>query len=56
MANFAVSEGFAKVQFNKVIVLADTAEEASKIDVERVERALDRATKRLEMYHPGDGA
>jgi len=51
--NFAVSEGFAKVQFNKVIVLADTAEEASKIDVERVERALDRATKRLEMYHQG---
>ncbi len=27
---FAVSEGFAKVQFNKVIVLADTAEEAAQ--------------------------
>jgi F-type H+-transporting ATPase subunit epsilon len=51
--NFAISEGFAKVQFNKVIVLADTAEEASKIDVPRVERAVDRATKRLDMYRQG---
>lgn len=51
--NFAVSEGFAKVQFNKVIVLADTAEEATKIDLERVEQAIDRAEKRLDMYHQG---
>jgi F-type H+-transporting ATPase subunit epsilon len=51
--NFAISEGFAKVQFDKVIVLADTAEEASKIDVPRVERALERATKRLDMYRQG---
>ena len=51
--NFAISEGFAKVQFDKVIVLADSAEEASKIDVPRVERALERATKRLDMYRQG---
>ncbi len=51
--SFAVSEGFAKVQFNKVIVLADSAEEAADIDVERVQRSLDRAMKRLEMYHLG---
>lgn len=51
--NFAISEGFAKVQFDKVIVLADTAEEASKIDVPRVERALERATKRLDIYRQG---
>lgn len=51
--NFAISEGFAKVQFNKVIVLADTAEEASKIDVPRVERALERAIKRLDSYNQG---
>ncbi len=51
--NFAVSEGFAKIQFNKVIVLADSAEEASQIDVARVQRALDRATERLDMYHEG---
>ena len=51
--NFAVAEGYVKVQFDKVIVLADAAEEASKIDIERVERALERATRRLEMYHQG---
>jgi F-type H+-transporting ATPase subunit epsilon len=50
---FAVSEGFVKVQFNKVIVLADTAEEAAKIDVPRVEKAIERATKRLEMHRQG---
>lgn len=50
---FAVAEGFAKVQFNKVIVLADTAEEASQIDVERARRSIERATQRLEMYRQG---
>ena len=51
--NFAVADGFAKVQFNKVIILADAAEEANAIDIPRVERALERATRRLEMYHQG---
>lgn len=50
---FAVAEGFAKVQFNKVIVLADAAEEASQIDVERAEESLQRATNRLEMLRQG---
>ena len=50
---FAVAEGFVKVQFNKVIVLADAAEEASQIDTERAEEAIDRATERLDMYHSG---
>ena len=50
---FAVSEGFAKVQFDKVIVLADTAEEASMIDVPRAEDAIELATARLEMYRQG---
>jgi F-type H+-transporting ATPase subunit epsilon len=50
---FAVAEGFAKVQFNKVIVLADTAEEASTIDVARAERSVERALQRLEMYRTG---
>ena len=50
---FAVAEGFAKVQFNKVIVLADAAEEASQIDVPRVRERLDRATRRLEMLRQG---
>ncbi|MCL5735143.1 MAG: ATP synthase F1 subunit epsilon [Actinobacteria bacterium] len=51
--SFAVSEGFAKVQSNKVIVLADSAEEAGAIDVPRVQRALERALHRLEMYRQG---
>ena len=50
---FAVADGFAKVQFDKVIVLADAAEEASQIDIDRVEKALARATSRLEMHHAG---
>jgi F-type H+-transporting ATPase subunit epsilon len=50
---FAVAEGFAKVQFNKVIVLADAAEEASQIDVERVRKSAARATERLEMHKQG---
>jgi F-type H+-transporting ATPase subunit epsilon len=51
--NFAVAEGFVKVQFNKVIVLADTAEEAGKIDVARAEKSVERALHRLEMYRLG---
>jgi F-type H+-transporting ATPase subunit epsilon len=50
---FAVAEGFAKVQFNKVIVLADTAEEASQIDVARAEKGVERALQRLEMHRLG---
>jgi F-type H+-transporting ATPase subunit epsilon len=50
---FAVADGFVKVQFNKVIVLTDAGEEASHIDTERAEAAIERATKRLQMYHDG---
>jgi F-type H+-transporting ATPase subunit epsilon len=50
---FALADGFAKVQFDKVIVLADAAEEASQIDVERVRKAFARATARLEMHRTG---
>lgn len=51
--DFAVAEGFAKVQDNKVIVLADAVEEASEIDVGRVKDSLKRATERLEMHRSG---
>lgn len=44
----AVAEGFVKVQFDKVIVLADAAELASEIDVPRAEAALRRSTQLLE--------
>jgi F-type H+-transporting ATPase subunit epsilon len=51
--SYALAEGFVKVQFNKVIVLADTAEEASSIDVARAEASVERALHRLEMYRQG---
>lgn len=45
----AVSGGFVEVQpGNKVIVLADTAERAGELDMEKVEEARVRATKLLE--------
>jgi F-type H+-transporting ATPase subunit epsilon len=51
--DFAVAEGFAKVQFDRVVVLADAAEDASQIDVERAHRSIERATERLEMHRLG---
>jgi len=51
--NFAVSEGFAKVQFDKVIVLTDSAEESRDIDLDRVQRSIEGATRRLEMHRLG---
>lgn len=44
---FATSGGFAEVLPNKVTILAETAEEASEIDVNRAEAALERARQRL---------
>lgn len=44
---FAVSGGFVEVQPDKVIVLADTAERAEEIDLERAEAAHQRAEKLL---------
>jgi F-type H+-transporting ATPase subunit epsilon len=51
--DFAVAEGFAKVQGDKVIVLADSAQAASEIDVDRVKQSMESALKRLEMYRTG---
>jgi len=44
---FATSGGFAEVTENKMTIMAETAEEATQIDVERAKRARDRALKRL---------
>ncbi len=43
----AISGGFLEVFENKVTVLADSAEEASRIDIERAEAALKDAQKSL---------
>jgi len=43
----AVSNGFAEVRNDKVIVLADTAERPEEIDRARAERSRERAERRL---------
>jgi F-type H+-transporting ATPase subunit epsilon len=43
----AVAWGFAEVLPNKVTILAETAERPSEIDVERAQKAKDRAEQRL---------
>jgi F-type H+-transporting ATPase subunit epsilon len=49
----AVSGGFLEVRPDRVIVLADSAERAEEIDIERAEEAKRRAEKRLEeKYAP----
>lgn len=44
---FAVSGGFFEVAGNRAIVLADAAERAEEIDIERARAARDRALARL---------
>ena len=45
--HFAVGGGFLQVAENKVIVLADTAEAAQDIDVERARRTFQEAQEKL---------
>ena len=49
----AVSAGFAEILRNRISILADTAELAAEIDVERAERSKDRAEKTLSRQDPG---
>jgi F-type H+-transporting ATPase subunit epsilon len=51
--SFAVSGGFMEVRPDKVIVLADTAEYAEEIDLERAEAARQRAERLLREGPPG---
>lgn len=43
----ATSEGFARVTGDRVTVLAQTAERAEEIDIDRVQAAVERARARL---------
>ena len=43
----ALGGGFAEVNHDRVVVMADTAERADEIDVERAQRARDRAEASL---------
>lgn len=49
----AVSGGFMEAGPDKVIILADTAELASEIDIERARRSRSRAEERLRERPPG---
>lgn len=43
----SIFNGFAEVLADRVIILAEEAERAEEIDVERARQALDRAKKRM---------
>ncbi|MHB8782932.1 MAG: F0F1 ATP synthase subunit epsilon [Desulfobacteria bacterium] len=43
----ALGGGFAEVTPDRIVVMADTAERADEIDLERAQRAKDRAEARL---------
>ena len=45
-----ISGGFLEVRVDKLVVLADTAEKAEEIDVDRAEAARRRAEERLAQY------
>jgi F-type H+-transporting ATPase subunit epsilon len=49
--SYATSGGFVEVHENSVSILAETAETAEDIDIERSREAEQRAKKRLEESH-----
>ena len=51
---FAIGGGFAEVQPEKVVVLADSAEQADEIDIDRAESARMRAEKFMKEGVPED--
>jgi F-type H+-transporting ATPase subunit epsilon len=50
----ALGGGFAEVNHDRAVVMADTAERADEIDVERAQRARDRAEARLKELSMDD--
>lgn len=51
---FAIGGGFAEVQPDHVIVLADSAESVTEIDMERAQKARERALQMMEEGTPKD--
>ena len=52
--SIAVGNGYVKMQFDRLLLLVDTAERASEIDVERAQQALNRAEKYLARVGESD--
>lgn len=48
MHHIAVGEGYAKMQYDRLMLLVDTAEMAEDIDVTRAEEAIERAKSWLD--------
>lgn len=48
----ALSQGYLQITEEKVVILSDTAEWPEEIDVERAEKARERAEKRLQQKTP----
>ena len=51
---FAIGGGFAEVQPDRIIILADSAEQAEEIDIERAEEARQRAVQSMADGVPDD--
>ena len=45
---FATSGGFADINNDKIVLVLETAEESSQIDLKRAEKSLDRSKKYLD--------
>jgi F-type H+-transporting ATPase subunit epsilon len=54
VTRIALGGGFAEVTHERIVVMADTAERAEEIDVERAQRARDRAEARLKELSMDD--
>src|SRR3954447_10969346 len=52
---FAVAGGFLQVRPDKVVVMAETADLASEIDLEKAQEARREAERALETAGPTDG-
>ncbi len=52
----AISRGFAEISPTKATILADTAESAEEIDLERARKAFSRAEERLKAMAKNDPA
>jgi F-type H+-transporting ATPase subunit epsilon len=51
---FAIGGGFAEVQPDRIIILADSAESATEIDIDRAERARQQAEQFMREGVPED--